>query len=118
MKQIKTPVLRDFRSLNDLEINDLPSLTEAEQVQPLEKLLKHRMQGIPVPTFQGGYSDLDFPDFEKMDFSEIRELRELTKQEIEGLEEDFHRQTKALEKAQEEALKPPKPATLEDEPKP
>lgn len=90
------------------EVNELPSMTRPEQVRPLDVLLRHRAQGIPVPVFNGVFSDSDTPDISKMDFIEIAELREITAQNIELAKEDFHALTKRFEE-----LKTP----LKEEPK-
>lgn len=68
----------------------LPSMTQPEQLQPLERILSHRNQGIPVPVFNGVFSESDTPDLDKMDFVDIAQLRELTAEGIEASKEDLH----------------------------
>jgi len=80
----------------------LPSLTEPEQVTPLELILNHRSRGIPVPIFNGVFSDQDTPDLMKMDFIEIAQLKETTLEGITQAKEDLH----ALTKRYEELIKP------------
>lgn len=99
--------------LDNPELSRQPDMTMPEQVTPLERILKHRMQGIPVPVFNGVFSEHETPDINKMDFIELAQLREETAQGIELAKQDFH----ALTKQMEEALKPiPKPEEVQEKP--
>lgn len=102
----------------------MPSMTEPEQVKPLETLLKHRMQGIPIPTFNGSFHQEDLPNVFKMDFIEIAEAREQTQERIAQLQEDHHNLTVELAKhhqpAEPQQVTKPKhpPVTEEQQPEP
>jgi len=85
------------------EKSALPSMTQPEQLQPLERILSHRNQGIPVPYFNGVFSDEDTPDLQKMDFIDIAQLRETTTQGIEQANEDLHAINVQMEKLRQEA---------------
>lgn len=109
-KRVFKPLLRT----SDEEITDAPSLTEQNQVKPLEVLLRHRMQGIPVDEFRGEYSDNDYPDLDKMDFEQQYDYRQGLADEIENIQEEIQRTNKAMEaKQRAEAQKlvdaPPEP---------
>lgn len=112
-RQIKKPI-RMLRTVGITEQDFGPSMTEAQQVKPLELILKHRLQGIPVEEFHGVYSNEDFHDFNKMDFSEIFEYREQLSEQILTMKEDYTRTTKALADLQ----KAPKPEEKPTEQKP
>jgi len=86
-----------FIRLGSPERSILPSLTEPEQVTPLEKILQQRMQGIPVPYFNGVFSETDTPDLQKLDFIDIAKLRDETAEGIELAKQDYHALTKRLE---------------------
>jgi len=75
----------------------LPSMTEPEQLTSLDVILRHRLQGIPVPYFNGVFSDTDTPDLQKMDFIELAQLREQTAEGIEAAKQDLHALNKAME---------------------
>lgn len=98
------------------EYNEEASKTEAQQVKPLEQLLAHRMQGIPVHEFHGAFSDEDYPDFDKMDFDEIERYREGLVEQISDLQEQHHAYTKAQEAKIEQAQKPKPTETSETQP--
>lgn len=104
------PLLREESG----EFNEEASKTEAQQVKPLEVLLAHRMQGIPVHTFPGAFSDEDYPDFDKMDFDEIQRYRDELTEEIEDLHEKHH----AFTKAQEQKLEQKKTEVITDDKQP
>lgn len=91
-----------FKRLGDPERSLLPSLTQPEQLTPLEKILSFRNQGIPVPTFHGVFSEIDTPDLYKMDFVEIAQLKDDTNASIAAAKEDLH----AINVRMEELLKP------------
>lgn len=78
-----------------------PSLAEPQQVVPLERLLQHRNKGIPVPVFNGVFSEQDTPDIQKLDFVEIALLKEQTTEGIQQSKEDLH----ALNKQYEQLLR-------------
>jgi len=82
-----------------------PSMTESSGVKPLEQILKHRAQGVPVEVFRGEFSDSDYPDFNKMDFSEIANYRDNLDYEIEQLKLEHHASTLALSEYEEKAKK-------------
>jgi len=84
----------------DPEKSNQVSMTEPDQVHPLEKILTHRNRGIPVPVFNGVFSSEDTPDIQKLDFIEIAQLREETQAIKEAANEDLH----ALNKAHEALL--------------
>lgn len=97
------------------ERSSLPSMTMPEQITPLERLLSHRNQGIPVPWFNGVFSEQDTPDLSKMDFIEIAQLKETTQEGIELAKQDLH----AIEVQLQNLLKPvPTPEEIGDTPKP
>jgi len=87
------------------EVNRKPSMTEPDQVRPLDVLLKNRMKGIPVPFFNGVFSETDTPDISKLDFVEIAQLREDTAIGIDQAKEDYHALTKRMEEIKQLHLK-------------
>lgn len=118
MKKQFTPMLRKDK------VEDLsgPSMTRPDSVVPLEQLLNHRQKGIPIPYFNGVFSEEDTPDIQKMDFLEIAQLREDTAAGIEAAKEDYHALTKQMEelkkpKAPEPVKEAEKPPKTDDSPK-
>jgi len=85
------------------EQNSLPSMTQPEQLQPLERILSHRNQGIPVPIFNGIFNDQDTPDIQKMDFIDIAQLREETTIGVQAAKEDLHAINVEMEKRRQDA---------------
>lgn len=85
-----------------LEDRDPRSLTQPEQVRPLDQILRQRMAGIPVPDNGGAYSESDYPDFEFMDPLQILEYRDELSDKMEGLKQEFDVATRKLAKKQAE----------------
>lgn len=79
----------------------MPTMAEPQQVVPLDRLLNHRNQGIPVPVFNGIFNENDTDDLQKMDFVELAELREQTSDAISQAKEDIH----AINKQYEQLLR-------------
>lgn len=99
------------------EVNNLPSMTVPDMVLSLQELISKHTQGVPVPTFQGYYendqeSDDDFdvmPDLNRMDMTEIEEMRDLVNANVDALKadvEDYKRRLAESEKASAESAPP------------
>lgn len=95
--RLRRNILQDSPETSHL----LPTMAEPQQVVPLERLLNHRNHGIPVPVFNGVFSEEDTPDIQKMDFVDIAYLKEQTAEGIKQSQEDLH----ALNKQYEELLR-------------
>jgi len=98
------------------------SVTQPDQVKHLDEILRRRQSGIHPEYFNGGYNSLDTADVQKMDFVELAQYREETKQHIQALNEDYHYLTHQLEeqrKAHQESSKadvPLAPAAMSGKP--
>lgn len=101
--KVKVTVVRRLRG-NDYEHNTMPSMTEANQVKPLDVLVRHLKEGRPVPQMAGDYSEIDTPDFFKMSFEEHAEYRESLADKIESLREEWQVATKELSERKQREL--------------
>ena len=81
-----------------------PSMTEQGQVQDLATLIVSRNRGVNPIYFNGRYSQYDTADIQKLDFIELRELRDNILEQQEQLKADHHKLTVELEKKREELI--------------
>lgn len=98
------PKFKHLLRKSQSEVNKLPSMTEPQQVKPLDRLLQDLASGIPVPQFHGVFSDQDTPDIDKLDFVAIAQLRDDTLEGIELAKEDYHNLTVRMEELKKQAL--------------
>lgn len=85
---------------------DPVGLTQPDQVKPLEMILKHQAQGIPVPQFNGVYLGDDKEPLElyKMDAIEINQFRAKLLDDMEVLEKDYHESTRKLAELEKQQM--------------
>lgn len=71
------------------DINRLPSSTEPDQTLSIKQLIERHAKGINVGIreYEPYYTDLDLPNLEHMDFSELAEYRDYLSNERYRLEE-------------------------------
>ena len=81
-----------------------PSMTEQGQVQDLATLIVSRNRGVNPIYFNGRYSQYDTADIQKLDFIELRELRDNVLEQQEQLKADHHKLTVELEKKRKELI--------------
>ena len=81
-----------------------PSLTEQGQVQDLATLIVSRNRGVNPIFFNGRYSQYDTADIQKLDFIELRELRDNVLEQQEHFKADHHKLTVELEKKRKELI--------------
>jgi len=81
-----------------------PSMTEQGQVQDLATLIVSRNRGVNPIFFNGRYSQYDTADIQKLDFIELRELRDNVLEQQEILKADHHKLTVELEKKRKELI--------------
>lgn len=70
------------------------SRTVPDMSMSLRELLEKHTRGFPVPQFQGVYSDEELPDLDRLDLTEIQEIREGVALGIEDLKLDIEKQKK------------------------
>lgn len=99
---IKTP-LNAKHFPESREYNYQPSKTLPDQTLSLKELLDRYTRGLPIsgpqmhPVFNG---DEDFfPDVRRMDISEIHDLKQLVKEDIQNQKDDLTKQQTAKQKA-------------------
>ena len=80
------------------------TMTEQGQVQDLATLIVSRNRGVNPIFFNGRYSQYDTADIQKLDFIELRELRDNVLEQQEQLKADHHKLTVELEKRRKELI--------------
>lgn len=76
-------------------------VTVPQDVQPLDVIIKHMMQGIAPMSTGGIYGD-DNPDIFKMDSVELQEYRQEVSDDIDAMKQQFETASRQLKKKQEE----------------
>lgn len=76
-----------------------PSMTVPDQALPLATLLQRFVRGQDVVTMRPEYSNVEklddvFPDFEKMNFFEKRDLQNMVRQNINNLRDRLDQESK------------------------
>lgn len=89
-------------SEGDMEHPIGPSETVPDQTLSLKEILNRFVNGREIPSFQAVYSEEEFPDFSRMDLTELAEYKELNRQRIKDLEASIKRAREA-EQAKKEA---------------
>ena len=92
-----------------------PSMTVPDQAISIRKILEQHSRGMPLPPDVKGqyFGDINVPDFDSMDLSEIydykkdlQETIEYGKKEIKDAQ-DAHKAAEQAEKQQQQAEEPP-----------
>jgi hypothetical protein len=73
--------------LNDYEQAVGISATVPDQTISLRELISNHTRGLPIPEFLPLFSEEEIPDINKMDLTEIDELRRSLRTEIDWLQE-------------------------------
>lgn len=76
-------------------------VTVPQDVQPLDVIIRHMMQGIAPMSTGGVYGD-DNPDIFKMDAVELQEYRQEVADDIENMKQQFETASRQLKKKQDE----------------
>lgn len=96
MKKEQKPETPQFRSSSTFELGQLVndyeqavgiSATVPDQTISLRELISNHTRGLPIPEFLPLFSDEEIPDINKMDLTEIDELRRSLRSEIDWLQE-------------------------------
>lgn len=88
---------KDTITADDFEHPVGESMTVPDQAMSLRTILERYTQGLPLTNVhmrEPLYSDEEFPDLDRMDLSEIQELRDQTKYDIQRLDSELKKRRK------------------------